>query len=62
MRLPFYGLPVVILAQKAAFGAKLVAAGREPAGITVHPESPPFQKKGSGIDLHGLLLLHNIIR
>ena len=56
MRLPFYGLPMVILAQKAAFGAKLVAAGREPAGITTLP------KKGSGIDLRGLLLLHNIIR
>jgi hypothetical protein len=53
---------MVILAQKAAFGAKLVAAGRAPAGITAHPESPPFQKKGSGIDLRGLLLLHNVIR
>ena len=33
VRLPFYGFPMVILAQKAAFGTKLVAAGREPAGI-----------------------------
>jgi hypothetical protein len=31
-----------------------LAAGREPAGITALP------KKGSGIDLRGLLLLHNI--
>ena len=47
MRLPVYGLPMVILAQKAAFGMKLVAAagagagtvaaGREPAGIPALP-------------------------
>jgi len=54
---------MVILAQQAAFGAKLVAAGREPAGITItaQPESA-LPKKGSGVDLRGLLLLHNIIR
>jgi hypothetical protein len=32
-----------------------LAAGREPAGITALP------KKGSGIDLRGLLLLHDIM-
>ena len=45
MRLPVYGLPMVILAQKAAFGMKLVvaagagiiAAGRAPAGIPALP-------------------------
>ena len=31
MRLSVHGVPVVILAQKAASGAKPVAAGREPA-------------------------------
>jgi hypothetical protein len=47
---------MVILAQKAAFGAKLVAAGREPVGITALP------KKGSGIDLRWLLLLRGVTR
>ena len=59
MRLPFYGLPMVILVQEAASYCMVIfalAAGREPAGITTLP------KKGSGIDLRGLLLLHNIIR
>ena len=37
MRLPFYVLPIVVLAQEAAFAAKLVDAGREPAGITAFP-------------------------
>ena len=50
MRLPVYGLPMVILAQKAAFGMQLVVVvgagttgscwavhGREPAGIPALP-------------------------
>ena len=35
MRLPVYGLPMVILAQKAAFGMNLVAAGHVRMGQCV---------------------------
>ena len=38
-RLPFHGFPMVILAQKAAFGTKLAAAGRGPAGIPALPQT-----------------------
>ena len=37
VRLPFYGFPMVLLAQKATFGTKLVAAGRGPAGTPALP-------------------------
>ena len=51
VRLPFYGFPtgMVILAQKATFGTKLVAAGRGPAGTPALPQIRTHRQCATGM-------------